>query len=349
MSNRTDYLQTLTISNYKFTVTPKHIEITPNNFENKVYDGLSYVYDIVENNFYEKLDLISGDGITIEAEIIYLKEVKIVTITNDVVITETEIEEQVVSEAKDAGSYKIRVKNYEFTSGIETNYVVDKTNEVSFEISKRDVKILLDKALDSKIYDGYRYEYTYTVDNIVAGEEIDAEIAYLGQSYNETEILYVDTYDVYVKQIINNVYLKNYTVDITDTHIFTVTQKPVTIRPIDMPDLIYGEAITYNPNSYVFVSGELTLIDDSTAISINVGYFKNTKGSAIDKVLKHLNINKEETIGAGDSFDDISMFKSVGLSICMGNGSDEAKKEADVICESIGEHGLGKTLIDLIN
>lgn len=258
-----------------FTVTPKHIEITPNNFENKVYDGLSYVYDIVENNFYEKSDLISGDGITIEAEIIYLNEVKIVTITNDVVITETEIEEQVVSEAKNAGSYKIRVRNYEFTSGIETNYVVDKTNEVSFEISKRDVKILLNKALDSKVYDGYKYEYSYTVDNIVSGEEIEAEIAYLGQSYNETEILYVDTYDVYVKQIKNNIYLKNYTVDTTDTHIFTVTQKPVTIRPIDMPDLIYGEAITYNPNSYVFVSGELTSIDDSTAISINVGYFKN--------------------------------------------------------------------------
>ena len=82
---------------------------------------------------------------------------------------------------------------------------------------------------------------------------------------------------------------------------------------------------------------------------VDVGYFKNTKGGAIDKVLKHLNINKEESIGAGDSFDDISMFKSVGLSICMGNGSDVAKKEADVICEPIGEHGLGKTLIDLIN
>ena len=82
---------------------------------------------------------------------------------------------------------------------------------------------------------------------------------------------------------------------------------------------------------------------------VDVGYFKNTKGGAIDKVLKHLNINKEESIGAGDSFDDISMFKSVGLSICMGNGSDEAKKEADVICEPIGNHGLGKILFNKLN
>lgn len=77
---------------------------------------------------------------------------------------------------------------------------------------------------------------------------------------------------------------------------------------------------------------------------VDVGYFKNTKGDAVIKVLKHLNIDKECAIAAGDSFDDISMFKEVGLSIAMGNGSDDAKEAANIICNPIGEHGLGEYL-----
>ena len=81
---------------------------------------------------------------------------------------------------------------------------------------------------------------------------------------------------------------------------------------------------------------------------VDVGFHKNTKGGAIKKVLEHLHIDKKESIGAGDSFDDISMFKEVGLSICMGNGSDVAKREADVISEPISCHGLGKELSKVI-
>ena len=81
---------------------------------------------------------------------------------------------------------------------------------------------------------------------------------------------------------------------------------------------------------------------------VDVGFYKNTKGGAIKKVLEHLNINKSESIGAGDSFDDISMFKEVGVSICMGNGTDEAKVEADIVSEPISKHGLGKILKELI-
>ena len=88
---------------------------------------------------------------------------------------------------------------------------------------------------------------------------------------------------------------------------------------------------------------DMTLFRFDTC-GVDVGLYRNTKGGAIKRVLKHLNINKEESIGAGDSFDDISMFKEVGLSICMGNGTDEAKKEADVIADKISNHGLCKAL-----
>ena len=65
-------------------------------------------------------------------------------------------------------------------------------------------------------------------------------------------------------------------------------------------------------------------------------------------MLEHLNISKEEAISAGDSFDDVSMFKQTGISIAMGNGKDIAKENASIVAPTIGEHGLGQILKDLI-
>ena len=73
---------------------------------------------------------------------------------------------------------------------------------------------------------------------------------------------------------------------------------------------------------------------------VDLGYYRYTKGDGVKKVLKHLNINKEYAIGIGDSNDDISMFEEVGLSIAMGNGSEQAKQSAILVAPDISEHGL---------
>ena len=80
---------------------------------------------------------------------------------------------------------------------------------------------------------------------------------------------------------------------------------------------------------------------------VDVGYYQNTKGAAIKKVLEYLNIDKSLSIGIGDSFDDISMFKETGLSVAMGNGTDEAKNNASVVTSHISDHGV-KEIFDNI-
>ena len=82
---------------------------------------------------------------------------------------------------------------------------------------------------------------------------------------------------------------------------------------------------------------------------VDVGYFINQKGDAIDKVLKHLNIDKKYTLSAGDSSADISMFKATAHSIALGNSDEEVKKEATIVADSIGNHGLAKALRDLFD
>ena len=53
----------------------------------------------------------------------------------------------------------------------------------------------------------------------------------------------------------------------------------------------------------------------------------------------------------GDDLNDISMFHIVKYGVCMGNGKDEAKKEAFYVTDNIENDGLYKALkyFDVIN
>lgn len=81
---------------------------------------------------------------------------------------------------------------------------------------------------------------------------------------------------------------------------------------------------------------------------VDVTYYRNNKGAGVKKVLEYLNIDKSASIGAGDDVSDIPMFEEVGLSIAMYNGKEEAKASADIVCEDIADHGLGKLLKKVI-
>ncbi len=80
---------------------------------------------------------------------------------------------------------------------------------------------------------------------------------------------------------------------------------------------------------------------------VDLCYYSNSKGVAITKVLDHLNIKKEESIGIGDDYGDIPMFEAVGTSIAMGNGKEDVKKIATYICPSIDDNGISVILPEL--
>ena len=65
-----------------------------------------------------------------------------------------------------------------------------------------------------------------------------------------------------------------------------------------------------------------------------------SKGTGILKVCEMLGIDINDTYAFGDSNNDISMLKTVGHAIVMGNGTEEAKKEADYITTTVMEDGI---------
>ena len=66
----------------------------------------------------------------------------------------------------------------------------------------------------------------------------------------------------------------------------------------------------------------------------------NYKGIGVKAALDYLKINKEDAIGIGDDYSDISMFHEVGLGVSMGNAVEDVKKEAKYITKTIDEHGV---------
>lgn len=62
------------------------------------------------------------------------------------------------------------------------------------------------------------------------------------------------------------------------------------------------------------------------------------KGVAVLSLAEKLGIKAEETIGVGDSINDLAMIKAVGLGIAMGNALDSLKAEADLVGCTYKEH-----------
>ncbi|MDO5391738.1 MAG: HAD family hydrolase [Eubacteriales bacterium] len=64
------------------------------------------------------------------------------------------------------------------------------------------------------------------------------------------------------------------------------------------------------------------------------------KGQAVERVCSYLGYTVKDTIGFGDSMNDLEMMEMVGISVCMQNGSNALKNIADYVCPPYYENGI---------
>lgn len=64
------------------------------------------------------------------------------------------------------------------------------------------------------------------------------------------------------------------------------------------------------------------------------------KGRGVRRVCEYLDLPLEQSVGFGDSANDLQMMQTVGFSVCMGNGAGEVKELADAVCGLVSEDGL---------
>jgi Cof subfamily protein (haloacid dehalogenase superfamily) len=72
-----------------------------------------------------------------------------------------------------------------------------------------------------------------------------------------------------------------------------------------------------------------------------------SKQSGIDHLLDHYNIPLNKTIAFGDGGNDIPMLRHVATGVAMGNASDEVKRTADYVTDTVDNHGIWNALKQL--
>ena len=71
------------------------------------------------------------------------------------------------------------------------------------------------------------------------------------------------------------------------------------------------------------------------------------KAIAIEDLLNHLNIDKQDTIAIGDGLNDIEMFQFCNIGVAMGNAKDKLKEVADFVTDDVDKDGLYKAFVKL--
>ena len=67
---------------------------------------------------------------------------------------------------------------------------------------------------------------------------------------------------------------------------------------------------------------------------------KFDKGRGVKIVADYYGMSVEDTIGFGDSMNDLEMIETVGYSVCMDNGSPKLKEISDLVCPAVEKDGL---------
>ena len=76
---------------------------------------------------------------------------------------------------------------------------------------------------------------------------------------------------------------------------------------------------------------------------------ETSKGIAINKICEILNVKKEETIGIGDSYNDIELLSNVGYSVAMGNAVKKLQNKAKEVTDTNDFDGAAKFFEKIIN
>lgn len=101
-------------------------------------------------------------------------------------------------------------------------------------------------------------------------------------------------------------------------------------------------------DKYNFVMQEVK-VGNTTSSCINGEIINKefNKGLGVEIICKKFGVPISDTIGFGDSMNDLEMIQTVGYSVCMANGSEKLKELSDLVCASVSDDGLAKAFAQL--
>ena len=109
---------------------------------------------------------------------------------------------------------------------------------------------------------------------------------------------------------------------------------------------VFKKLVNYVEVNY---SDEKITIQKSLSGYLEITHVNAKKSLGIEYVMKLKNIDRESTVAFGDGENDISMLKSAGYSIVMGNASNKVKEHSDLITKSNNEDGVAFAIETIIS
>lgn len=83
-------------------------------------------------------------------------------------------------------------------------------------------------------------------------------------------------------------------------------------------------------------------------MAYDVTSIKGTKHLAVLELAKYLGLDRSETVGVGDGYNDFPLLEASGLKVAMGNANDELKAIADVVVPSLSDDGVAYLVEELL-
>jgi Cof subfamily protein (haloacid dehalogenase superfamily) len=80
----------------------------------------------------------------------------------------------------------------------------------------------------------------------------------------------------------------------------------------------------------------------SCEYGIDINLKGGMKDIGLKIILDKLNLDLKDIIAVGDGYNDISMIEFAGTGVAMGNASEEVKKHADIVTDSVENDGIYK-------
>ncbi len=150
------------------------------------------------------------------------------------------------------------------------------------------------------------------------------------------DVLYVENDNIAVKRYTGERYIPYEVCNFDGLEIKNVNK----ILAIDFDDI---ERVTGWVNYLRQKMPELYIVK-STPYFCEISNPEAKKSCAVEFLSNYYGIKKEEILTIGDQNNDIELLKSGGVAVAMGNATDELKKYADFVTDTIDNNGFVKAV-----
>lgn len=197
-----------------------------------------------------------------------------------------------------------------------------------------------------KICDENSIYYNVYTNDVIVTKTLNYNLLYYHnenlKNPEEKRIKMYITEDIYnyVQNYENNDFLK-ITICDSDEQIFkSIINKLKLIKKVDLLEVSHmSKKIIKHGTEEIEIAYFYTEITNENA----------NKWTAIEKLINHLNIKKEEVVAIGDNVNDETMIKNAGLGIAMGNASPYIKSIANKTVANNNESGVAEAIESILD